>query len=117
VVGGVLDSGCHSEFTVIGDAVNVAQRLETLAKSLDSPLVISSDLVARLRTPIPDATWISLNSAALPGRRLPIDVWYLLRENDCAGAGHAPDYDTGVSQTALQRSVFQSPPAPDIGIV
>ncbi|MCA1408987.1 adenylate/guanylate cyclase domain-containing protein [Ensifer sp. IC3342] len=118
VVGGVLDSGCHSEFTVIGDAVNVAQRLETLAKSLDAPLVISSDLVARLQSPVPTAAWMSLKSAALPGRRLPIDVWYLLRENDSEGAGHARDYDTGVSQTALQRSVFQSsPPAPEGGIV
>jgi adenylate cyclase len=116
VVGGVLDSGCHSEFTVIGDAVNVAQRLETLAKSLDSPLVISSDLVARLRTPIPDATWISLNSAALPGRRLPIDVWYLLRAMDSGGIEHVPAYETGVSQTARQRSAFQScPTAPDVG--
>ncbi|WRQ71822.1 hypothetical protein SO078_26590 (plasmid) [Sinorhizobium meliloti] len=41
-VGGVQDSGCHSESTVIGDVVNVAQRLETLAKSLDAYLVISS---------------------------------------------------------------------------
>ncbi len=50
MVGGVLDSGCHSEFTVIGDAVNVAQRLEKLAKSLDASLVISSNLVARLQS-------------------------------------------------------------------
>jgi hypothetical protein len=47
VVGGVLDSGVHSEFTVIGDAVNVAQRLETPANSLDAPLVISFSLIER----------------------------------------------------------------------
>ncbi|WP_018237991.1 adenylate/guanylate cyclase domain-containing protein [Ensifer sp. BR816] len=118
VVGGVLDSGCHSEFTVIGDAVNVAQRLETLAKSLDAPLVISSELVARLRSPAPAAAWISLKAAPLPGRRLPIDVCYLLRENASGGVERAPAYETGVSQTALQRSVFQSsPPAPDVGTV
>jgi adenylate cyclase len=115
VVGGVLDSGCHSEFTVIGDAVNVAQRLETLAKSLDAPLVISCDLIARLQAPVPTAAWMSLKSAALPGRRLPIDVWYLSRATDSAGGHNTPGYDTGVSQTALQRSAFQSPPAPDMG--
>ncbi|ACP22170.1 probable membrane-bound adenylate class-3/4/guanylyl cyclase (plasmid) [Sinorhizobium fredii NGR234] len=118
VVGGVLDSGCHSEFTVIGDAVNVAQRLEILAKSLDASLVISSDLVARLRMPVADATWMSLKSAALPGRRLPIDVWYLLGAMDSRAVEHVPAYETGVSQTARQRSVFQSsPPAPDAGTV
>lgn len=80
VVGGVLDSGVHSEFTVIGDAVNVAQRLETLAKSLDAPLVISLALIERLQGPIPTAGWMSLKSAALAGRRLPVDVWYLPRQ-------------------------------------
>ncbi|AAK65225.1 adenylate cyclase [Sinorhizobium meliloti] len=115
VVGGVLDSGCHSEFTVIGDAVNVAQRLETLAKSLDASLVISSNLVARLQSPVPPAAWMSVTSAALPGRRLPIDVWYLLRATDSARGHNTPGYDTGVSQTALQRSAFQSLPAPDMG--
>lgn len=117
VVGGVLDSGCHSEFTVIGDAVNVAQRLETLAKSLDSPLVISSDLVVRLQTPVPDATWMSLKSASLQGRRLPIDVWYMLEALNPRAAEHVPAYETGVSQTARQRSAFQScRTAPDVGI-
>ncbi|WEX90476.1 adenylate/guanylate cyclase domain-containing protein [Sinorhizobium garamanticum] len=80
VVGGVLDSGCHSEFTVIGDAVNVAQRLETLAKSLDAPLVVSSELLARLREPVPPAMWVSKSGVSLPGRRLPIDLSYLRRE-------------------------------------
>lgn len=31
VIGGVLESGFHDEFTVIGDAVNVAQRLESVS--------------------------------------------------------------------------------------
>ncbi|MDK1389056.1 adenylate/guanylate cyclase domain-containing protein [Sinorhizobium sp. 8-89] len=80
VVGGVLDSGCHSEFTVIGDAVNVAQRLEILAKSLDAPLVVSSELLARLREPVPPAMWISKCGVSLPGRQLPVDLSYLRRE-------------------------------------
>lgn len=97
VVGGVLDSGCHSEFTVIGDAVNVAQRLETLAKSLDAPLVVSSELLARLRKPPPPAMWISKSQVSLPGRRLPIDLSYLRREPGAAelrftrGGMAAPD--------------------------
>ncbi|WP_370125960.1 adenylate/guanylate cyclase domain-containing protein [Sinorhizobium fredii] len=110
VVGGVLDSGCHSEFTVIGDTVNVAQRLETLAKSLDAPLVVSSELLARLKGPVPPALWTPQTAVALPGRRLPIDVWYLRREP-------YGRYDIEGVQTALQRSSFQSgPPASNVGI-
>lgn len=108
VVGGVLDSGCHSEFTVIGDAVNVAQRLETLAKSLDAPLVVSSALMSRLHHPVPSALWLPQNAVQLPGRRLPIDIWYLRREEGLSVAEDNSSYDTGLVQTALQRSSFQS---------
>jgi adenylate cyclase len=114
VVGGVLDSGCHSEFTVIGDAVNVAQRLESLAKSLDAPLVVSAALMAGLQKPVPPAHWMPLGSVPLPGRRLPLDIWYLRRESGLIRAEDVLDYDTGGMQTTLQRSSFQlSPPASD----
>ena len=79
VISGVLDSGCHNEFTVVGDAVNVAERLESLAKSLGALLVVSCDLMLRLRVPIPPAEWLSQSSVALPGRRLLINVRYICR--------------------------------------
>jgi len=44
---GVLESGQHYEFTVVGDAVNVAQRLERLAKKLDAVLVVSAAILER----------------------------------------------------------------------
>ncbi|MCK3777899.1 adenylate/guanylate cyclase domain-containing protein [Ensifer sesbaniae] len=108
VVGGVLDSGCHSEFTVIGDAVNVAQRLESLTKSLDAPLAISAALMTRLMTPVPPANWMAQKDVTLPGRRLPVDVWYLPRHAGGLSAAVTSPYKTGTIQTALQRSAFQS---------
>ena len=44
---GVLESGQHYEFTVVGDAVNVAQRFERLAKKLDAVLVVSAAILER----------------------------------------------------------------------
>ncbi len=107
VVGGVLDSGCHSEFTVIGDTVNVAQRLETMAKSLATPLVVSSDVIAHLHSAVPYAAWVKQPLATLYGRREPIDVWYI----DPHDNGQTRQrYETDGLQTAIQRSDFQSVP-------
>ena len=47
IVGGVLESGFHDEFTVFGDVVNVAQRLEAMTKTL------------MLRSSCPQHCWIA----------------------------------------------------------
>ncbi len=98
VVGGVLDSGCHSEFTVIGDAVNVAQRLESMTKTLQVPLVVSASLMCRLQAPAPEAAWISHEAVVLPGRRLPVDIWCLHRET---GSAHPNEDEPSVAPQSL----------------
>lgn len=40
-IGDVLQSGSHDEFTLFGDAVNVAQRLERLNKTSNASIVVS----------------------------------------------------------------------------
>lgn len=45
VIGGVLRSGSHDEFTLVGDVVNVAQRLEQLCKPLDASIVASREVI------------------------------------------------------------------------
>lgn len=112
VVGGILDSGCHSEFTVIGDAVNVAQRLEALTKDLGTPLVVSSALVNQLRQPAPLALWTMQNDVPLAGRRVPIDIWYLQVEaqgNGPAARAGAP----GDKETTRNRRTLRSSGNPD----
>jgi adenylate cyclase len=111
VIGGVLESGFHDEFTVIGDAVNVAQRLESLAKSIGTPLVVSADLFAQIPDSDLRSGWAQRRKIKLTGRREPIDVFFVRRK---AEPGETPEcQDTDVEHSALHRSTFQSPPLKD----
>jgi adenylate cyclase len=77
VMGGVLDSGCHSEFTVVGDAVNVAQRLQTVSKAFGASLVVSSDLLSRVPNASRHVEWTHAASVEIPGRTVTLDIAYL----------------------------------------
>lgn len=80
VVGGVLESDQFSEFTVVGDAVNVAERLERVAKSLDAALVISASTVDLVPEIARDPRWIRKDDMELEGRLSHLSVVYLPRE-------------------------------------
>jgi len=77
VIGGVLESGQHSEFTVFGDAVNVAQRLERLCRTLDARLVISEECLMNAPEFIASARWNWKEAAELDGRRGRLRVAYV----------------------------------------
>jgi adenylate cyclase len=77
VMGGILDAGGHSEFTVVGDAVNVAQRLQTVSKTFEASLVVSADVFKRLSSTPPDVPWKYAADVEIPGRSLCLDVAYL----------------------------------------
>jgi adenylate cyclase len=76
-------------FTVVGDTVNVASRLQGLTRNFDAPLAMSADFVARLRGegvgPAWEARLRSLGVHALRGRLGEIEVFTLGGERWAAG--------------------------------
>jgi adenylate cyclase len=79
VMGGILESGSHDEFTLFGDAVNVAQRLERLSNSLNASLVISEEVASHIKRYHERVRWIRRHDVALDGRRGRIGIAYLPR--------------------------------------
>ncbi len=79
----------HSfSFTVIGDTVNTASRLQALTRSLDTPLVVGDALVCAIRTE-PAATAAASpgqlqdrGEQALRGRAGTVRIWTLAKPTD-----------------------------------
>lgn len=78
-VGGVIDSGGHDEFTVFGDAVNVAERLERLTKTLGASLVVSAATLAKVGAAAYVDPWCWRDDVKLEGRSGTLRIAYLPR--------------------------------------
>lgn len=74
VIGGILGSRNHDEFTVLGDAVNVAQRLQSLAKVFKCELVVSKALLDRVDPAESKSGWQIVPDVKIDGRKATIDV-------------------------------------------
>lgn len=80
VVQGDIGGGRRLEFTVLGDTVNVAARLETMTRRLGTPLAISQDMVDQLSKELaaPDLSGLVENEPqAIRGRVAKLGIWTL----------------------------------------
>ena len=68
---GNLSKGSDGAFTAMGDAVNVAFRLESSTRELDTELVVSRDALDHLSLEMPA---VEMRSLAVKGRTDPIEV-------------------------------------------
>ncbi len=84
VLAGTIGAGDRYEFTVIGDAVNVASRVERATRELGEPVLVTGETRERLADP-KQRGLVALGNLCVRGKRDPVAVYAPL-----AGAVGAP---------------------------
>lgn len=74
VISGTIGSGNRLSYSVLGDAVNVAARLEELNKEYGTRLLVSGNTVEMLQDDYP---LLALGNVAIRGKREPVQIYRL----------------------------------------
>lgn len=75
VIAGTIGGGGKLEFTLIGDAVNVAARVEQLTKTTDDAILLTGQCVDALASPPPQL--VDRGSHVLKGKSAAVQVFGL----------------------------------------
>jgi adenylate cyclase len=77
VIAGNIGSHRHMDFTVIGDVVNIAARLESLTRELDSDIIVGPETYQEIA---PHFRLAPCPPVVLKGRSDPLPIYRLLGE-------------------------------------
>jgi len=80
VIAGTIGGGNHLEFTLIGDATNVAARVEQLTKTTGNTILLTKQCVDALASPLPGL--IDRGFHVLKGKSAAVQVFSLDEETD-----------------------------------
>jgi adenylate cyclase len=82
MIAGNIGSASIRSYTVIGDAVNLGARLESLNKEHGTTIIISAATAAQLNTPPPMRP---LGSVVVKGKSVAVDIFEVLVDDSPGG--------------------------------